>query len=362
MSVGILGLGCAVPELAVSQARAAELSEPLVCSDERQRRLLGILFRRSGVESRHGVVLKAVEDGVDQDFYPPRSDAVRRGPGTAERMRRYEAEAPDLAVRASRQALRDARTPAARITHLITVSCTGFHAPGIDIALVRRLGLDPGIARTHVGFMGCHGMFNALGVVRSIVEADPGARPLVCAVELCSLHFQYAWDSEKLVANALFADGAAATVCGVPAGAALRLEATGSVVLPDSAAAMGWRIGDHGFEMTLAAEVPELIRDHVADWMGAWLGGQGLSPEQVGTWAVHPGGPRILGAFEAAMGLEGDALAESRAVLARYGNMSSVTILFIIERLQRAGAPVPWVAVGFGPGMVMETLLLRPPA
>ncbi|MFW6198626.1 MAG: type III polyketide synthase [Acidobacteriota bacterium] len=359
MSVGILGIGRAVPELAVSQGRAAELSEPLVCSDERQRRLLGVLFRRSGVETRHSVVLEADGEGTEQGFYPPRHD-LPRGPGTADRMQRFETEAPDLAESACRGALRQASTGAAGITHLVTVSCTGFHAPGIDVALVRRLGLDSGVARTHVGFMGCHGIFNGLGVARSIVEADPAARPLVCAVELCSLHFQYLWDSEKLVANALFADGAGAAVCGPAADAGLSVEATGSVLLPDSSDAMTWRIGDHGFEMTLAARVPDLIRAHAAGWMETWLEGLDLSPAEIGTWAVHPGGPRILDAFEDAMELADDALAESRQVLARYGNMSSVTILFILERLLQGRAPGPWVAVGFGPGMVMEALLFRP--
>lgn len=357
----VVGLATVVPEGSISQAEAVGVSAPMVCDTERREKLLAGLFRRSGVERRHSVILEPGTRADRQQFYPPRRGDRDQGPGTAMRMRRYEAHAAELAAAAARQALTGSGIDAPQISHLITVSCTGFFAPGVDVRLIPELGLSPQVRRTHVGFMGCHGMFNALAMANPIVASDPTARVLVVAVELCSLHFHYGWDGQKLVANALFADGAAAMVCRGDDGATPLLEimAHGSRLLPDSEQAMSWRIGDHGFEMTLDPSVPKLIRGHVGLWLQEWLGAQGMDMADVATWAVHPGGPRVLSAFEDAVGLERGELAASRSVLAHYGNMSSVTIAFILETLLGESAPTPAVAVGFGPGMVAETFLFR---
>src|SRR5262249_25434522 len=182
-----------------------------------------------------------------------------------DRLLKYESEAGALAVAAGRAALEDAAIAPRRITHLVSVSCSGFYAPGFDVALMKQLPLDPDIARTHVGFMGCHGALNGLRVARGFVQADPGACVLLCSVELCSLHHQYGWDAEKIVANPLFADGAAAAII-LPGESASQhglkqtiatpsscvLVASGSTLIEDSEDAMTWRIGDHGFEMTLS--------------------------------------------------------------------------------------------------------------
>src|SRR5262249_12623418 len=147
-----------------------------------------------------------------------------------------------------------------RITHVITVSCSGFHAPGFDVALIKKLGLSRAVARTHVGFMGCHGLLNGLRVAQGFIGSDPSACVLLCAVELCSLHHQYRWDSEQIVANSLFADGATAVVArdgDRETPYVYELQATGSTLIDDSEDAMSWRIGDHGFTMTLSARVPE---------------------------------------------------------------------------------------------------------
>jgi predicted naringenin-chalcone synthase len=198
-------------------------------------------------------------------------------------------------------------------------------------------------------------------VAASFTRADSQARVLLCAVELCTLHFFYGWDAEKIVANSLFADGAGALVGIADDGCegAWNVVANGTFLMPDTEDAMTWKIGDHGFHMTLSARVPELIRRNLAGWLEAWLGENDVCMDEVATWAVHPGGPRILTAFTAAAGLENGAVDISRAVLAEYGNMSSATLLFILERLRRRDAPRPCVAVGFGPGMVVEAALLR---
>lgn len=359
MSMRVERLGTAVPSGRIAQEDAARQSVPLMRADERQTRLLAGLFARSGVRTRHSVVVEANGDAGRQTFYRSARDETDGGPGTEERMRVYERHALPLAAEACRRALGDSSV--GDVTHLVTVSCTGFFAPGLDIGLIRELGLGPEVERTHVGFMGCHGLFNGLSVARALTEADPGRRVLLCAAELCSLHFQYGWDSEHLVANALFADGATAMLCAGGEGpACLTVDATGSFLLPDSEHTMTWRIRDHGFEMTLSAEVPARIREAVPAPLARWLARHELNRSDIGAWAVHPGGPRILSAFEQAAELEPDALAVSREILARYGNMSSATIGFILEELVRRGARGPGLAVGFGPGLIAELMLFRP--
>lgn len=356
----VLGLGTSVPPQRIAQVDAVRESAPLVCGEPRQERILRALFERSGVSTRHSVVLREPDTGgaPTQEFYPPARGAEDRGPGTEARMLMYERHSADLAAAAGAEALGD--HDRSRISHVVTVSCTGFHAPGLDVALVERLGLPPAAERTHVGFMGCHGLFNAMATARALTAAEPAARVLVCATELCSLHFHYGWDSDRLVANALFADGAAAALCaGGPGEAVLHVEATGTHLFADSADAMSWRIGDHGFVMTLSPRVPTLIRDAVPEPLTRWLARHDLTPADIPTWAVHPGGPRILTAFEQALALPPDALATSRDVLSRYGNMSSATIGFILGEMVEAGVEGRAVAVGFGPGLVGEWMLVR---
>ena len=183
---------------------------------------------------------------------------------------------------------------------------------------------------------------------------------LLCAVELCSLHHQYGWNSEQIIANALFADGAAALIvrsATADAAGAYRLVATGSTLIADSESAMSWRIGDHGFAMTLGTNVPDLIGREVTPWLSAWLARTGLGITSVGSWAIHPGGPRILATFGEAAGLDGTALGPSYRILAEYGNMSSPTIAFILDRLRSSAAPRPCVALAFGPGLTVEAAL-----
>jgi predicted naringenin-chalcone synthase len=210
--------------------------------------------------------------------------------------------------------------------------------------------------------MGCHGAINGLRVARAYAEADHAARVLLCAVELCALHYHYCWDPKKMVANALFADGAAALVGAAGTAApdgVWQAAATGSCLFPNSDEAMTWNIRDHGFEMRLSTRVPDLIGRHLRSWLEAWLGQHGLGPVDVASWAIHPGGPRVLTGVAKCLGLSDSALETSREVLAECGNMSSPTILFILSRLRTRQAPRPCVALGFGPGLVVEAALFR---
>jgi alpha-pyrone synthase len=363
MSFAILGHGEATPETVVDQKTASGIAAALCCRTPEHRTWLPLMYEHSGVRTRHNQYEPAlVRDLIEgtrtsQSIFLPDGDDDS-GPTTAERNAIYAEKAPQLAIDAARAAIRDGDVDPAQITHIVTVSCTGFFAPGVDRALISGLRLRPTVERTHVGFMGCHGALNGLRVANALTTANPSAVVLVAAVELCSLHYHYGWDPEKMIANALFADGAAAVV-GSSSGPtdAWRLAANGSMLLPDSADAMTWTIGDHGFGMTLSKRVPQLIAKHLRPWLEAWLGTYGLRLADIGSWAIHPGGPKILEAVESALGLPAESTAVARDVFAEFGNMSSPTVLFIIDRLRRAGAPRPCVALGFGPGLTAEAAL-----
>jgi predicted naringenin-chalcone synthase len=207
--------------------------------------------------------------------------------------------------------------------------------------------------------MGCHGAINGLSVARGLA-ADPDARVLLVAVELCTLHFGERAQPGAEVAGVLFGDGAAAAAIGGPLRRGdLALTATGSLVLPGTSGLMSWDVGDHGFEMGLSAEVPGEIETRLSAWLEPWLRARGLSIADVGGWAVHPGGTRILDAVEAALSLPKDALRHSREHLAEFGNLSSPTVLFLVERLRAAGMRPPHVLLAFGPGLSAEVALLE---
>lgn len=361
MDPAIMGLGTALPPHSVDQDQSAAMAASICRLEPGRERLLPTLYRRSRVRRRGSVLLNAPGDEHPwQRLFHRARSADDGGPGTDERMRHYVEYATPLALQAARRALDDAAVRPAQITDLVTVSCTGFAAPGVDVTLIRQLGLPEDVSRTHVGFMGCHGAFNAIRVARGYVAADSSARVLVCAVELCSLHFAYGWKPQAIVANALFADGAGAVVLGAGNDdtSAWRLAASGSTLLPDSEDAMTWHIRDHGFEMTLSPRVPDLIATHLRPWLEAWLGRQGVAMADVAAWAVHPGGPRVVQSVSEALGIPGDAVADSLAVLCELGNMSSPTILFILQRMRENRTQGPLVALGFGPGLTAEAMLL----
>lgn len=364
MSFYVYGVGTASPPCSISQEHAVALAGDYGCTTDEQRRQLKALYRLTRVRTRHSIVLDSdSRDGLPrQSFFPPMQGADDHGPTTSERMARYERDAPPLAANAARAALADAGMEASAITHVVTVSCTGFAAPNFDVGLIRNLGLRWTVARTHVGFMGCHGALNGLRVAKAYADSMPDARVLVCAVELCSLHYQYGWNPDWLVANAIFADGAAAMVGGgrpLPEPDGWVLSASGASLLEDSSELMAWRIGNHGFEMALSARVPGVIERELRPWLDAWLAEQGISVDQIATWALHPGGPRILEACAQATGIKREDYAISQEVLGEFGNMSSPTIMFILDRLRRRNAPRPCLAIGFGPGLAVEAALFR---
>jgi predicted naringenin-chalcone synthase len=286
----------------------------------------------------------------DGQFYAP-----GRFPTTAERMRLYEVEAPELAISAVQGLDLGARLQ--NITHLIITSCTGFSAPGIDLELVKALGLKPSVERTMVGFMGCYAAINGLKLARHIVRSEPSALVLLVSVELCTLHFQETEDLEYAMPFMLFADGAAAALISAEERGAC-LESFSAALLPSAREEMAWFIRDGGFEMVLSSRVPNSVSDALQK-AGSEIFKDRPSSE-VELWAVHPGGRAVLDAVEEALKLPKSALDASRAILRNFGNMSSATVLFVLELLmQGAKGGEKGCAMSFGPGLTAETMQFR---
>ncbi len=275
-------------------------------------------------------------------------------PGTRARMQRFEPEARALALRAVEQLAPDRD----RISHLIVATCTGFTAPGLDFQLMQALELRPSTERQIIGFMGCFAAVNALRLARHIVRSEPRAQVLVVNVELCTLHLQEAWELEKMLSFLLFGDGcSAALVSAEPVG--LELGAFRTAVIPRTEQMITWHIGDTGFLMHLSGQVPGRIRRFLRNEGAAFLAPH--TPGDIAHWAVHAGGRSILDAVQHGLNLLPEALAHSRGVLRDYGNISSATLMFVLDRIIRAAAPAgEGVAMAFGPGLTVESFRFRP--
>ena len=318
-------------------------------ADSRRLALFNRMAERSGITHRYSFLQPENGGAVDTEgFY--RSGGF---PDTAARMKKFEAWAPGLAVEAVEKLL-DGEDRAA-ITHVIVTSCTGFSAPGLDLALVERCGLAPSVERTMVGFMGCYAAINALKLARHIVRSDPRARVLAVNLELCTLHLHETADMEEILSFLLFADGcAAALVSADPKGVAM--ESFHAALVPNTSELIRWHIRQQGFDMVLSGAVPSAIRRALAEARDAILGGA----NNIELWAVHPGGRTVLDAVEQAFALPARALAASRSVLNDYGNMSSGTVMFVLDCIMRSGeGGRRGCAMSFGPGLVAETMMFH---
>ena len=348
-------IGTAVPPHEVHEAFVAFVAGTI--ADDRRRQLFLRMVARAGIERRFSFLEPVIlPDGRVTDtegFY-----GLDEWPGTADRMTRYAQWAPRLAGEAIAGLGLD-RADRAAITHLIVASCTGFMAPGLDQLIVSENGLDAGVERTVVGFMGCYAAVNALRLAHHIVRSSPEARVLVVNVELCSLHFQRTDDLERMLSMLLFGDGAAAAlVTADPHGIAL--DDFRSTTISDTAGAITWKIGGQGFDMHLGGEVPGAIgRALATEIAGGAADGllRGGSPSDYALWAVHAGGRSILDAVEQGFGLAPHALAWSRDVLRDCGNMSSATLMFVLAAMLREADDTErsGFAIAFGPGLAAES-------
>lgn len=320
--------------------------------EERRQLVFDRLAVKAQIAHRFSVLPpEADSEGVSVDEMYGRG----RFPTTARRMKVFEKYAPALAVRTV--AKLDLGTAASRITHVIVTSCTGMYAPGIDLDLVEQCGLNPSVERTMVGFMGCYAAINALKLARHIIRSAPESRVLLVNLELCSLHLQQTNEIEQMLSFLVFGDGCAASVVSADA-TGLAMDRFHAALMPDTRQLITWKIGDCGFEMFLSGRIPGAISRGLESVSDAIL--NGARPQAMDLWAVHPGGRSVLDAVEHGLGLEPGALAASRSVLERFGNMSSATVMFVLESILAASTPGErGCAMSFGPGLTAETMLFH---
>lgn len=353
-------IGIATPPNMALQMEIYDYMASHIDYSEKEKKMLKYLYRRSGIEQRYSVLKDFNAKNGEAKFYTKENGY---NPRVEERLARYDNQAYTLAIEAIKDTLVNNSVESSQITHIITVSCTGMSAPGMDTFIIQELKIDSGVQRFNVNFMGCYAALNGLRIADTICKADPEAKVLMVCVELCTLHFQNLNSADYNLSNMLFADGGAATIItSQPLNAqALCVHGFVSDINNKGETDMSWNISSSGFLMKLSSYVPQLLSLGFKDLIENILSKYGASISDLYKWAIHPGGKRILDNIEKEFELNNGELNASRKVLKSYGNMSSPTILFVLKELQEdlnenKGKYI--FAAAFGPGLTTETALL----
>lgn len=312
------------------------------------------LYYQSGIDKRYSVI-PDYSRGIHEWKFYPQSENLEPFPNLEHRMAVYNRYAPQLSVDAIRNCL-DSAGHDTRITHLITVSCTGMSAPGLDLQVLELMDLDKNIFRTSVNFMGCYAAIHALKMADAFCKADAEAQVMIVCTELCTLHFQREGTMDNIASSLLFSDGAAACLVSNLTEKGLQLEHFYSEVVPKGKRDMAWELSSSGFLMTLSGYVPDLIEEDFQAVVRRSLQHGNRQHNEISDWCIHPGGKRILEAIQKSIGITPQDLSCSYDVLRSYGNMSSATILFVLkEIMQERKARKNIFAAAFGPGLTVET-------
>jgi predicted naringenin-chalcone synthase len=358
----IISIGTAVPKYGTGQSSILEFMQAAYHDDSASRKLK-ILFNYSGISTRHSVVSDFDISTSKQTLFNRNQSA----PTVEKRLNIFKEQAVSLAIESIQNSLKKLKTTISEfeITHLITVTCTGLYAPGIDAALIELLDLPEDIFHTSINFLGCNAAFHALKLGDMIAKTDENAKILIVCVELCTLHFQPKNNHDNLLANTIFGDGAAAVVV-VSDTYAIQNQHSGmaingfySLLLNKGKDLMRWNITPINFEMVLDAKIPEFIGEEV-DKIVLKAGKKlNIRPEEIDKWAIHPGGKKILDIIKKQLKLNDADLHYSYKVLDKYGNMSSPTILFVLNELMLAEHKINETifSIGFGPGLSIETAI-----
>lgn len=366
MQTFITSIGQATPKHKFKQSDIANFMARSLAMDEQETKRLKILYRATDIEYRYSLISDYDKFPDKFDFFPA-NESLTPFPSTSKRMQLYLEEGFKVMLQAANNCLEKHPSVSSKdITHLIIVSCTGMYAPGPDIQLIEALGLPTDTKRTAINFMGCYAAFNAIKAAKSFVASVPDAKALVVCAEFCSLHFQKSKEDDHLLSGALFGDGAAAVLLeSEPNGNLnLSLESEQCDLWLDGGKNMAWKIGDFGFEMRLSAYVPELINQGIKGLTEKLLIKHNLSPEDIDYFAIHPGGKKIIEKVEEALNIPRQKSCAAHKVLKEYGNMSSPTILFVlneilenIETVQDSNKYI--MAFAFGPGLTLESILFK---
>lgn len=350
----ITAIGTANPKYKHKQLSILNFMKETLPLDQRQERLLSLLYHRCGIETRYSVLPDYSLPSKDYQFYA-RPDEDKPFPNLESRMSAYEANALSLSVAAIRNTVTDDKLKA--ITHLITVTCTGLSAPGLDLQLMEALKLAPSVFRTSVNFMGCYAALHGLKLANSLAISSKNAKVLVVCTELCTLHFQKSVEIDQLTSSLLFADGSAACLVESDENqAGLLISNFFSKVVSEGKQDMAWGLSSTGFKMVLSNHVPKLVEGEIDSLLADALTELDWQTDDISHWAIHPGGKDILSATQKALAISEVQLADSYDVLKNYGNMSSASILFVLKRImEKARNGERTFAAAFGPGITLES-------
>ena len=357
----IISISTEVPSYKHTQQHILEFMEGAYSAGEKEMRILRYLYGHSGIETRYSIIPDYTLP-IDEWRFFPKSRDLEPFPNLEQRMDWFKTYALPLSLQAANKCI-NGILDKNEITHLITVSCTGMSAPGLELQLMEAMGLKNDTARTAINFMGCYAAVHGLKMANDIVNANPGAKVLVVCTELCTLHFQKQFTEDAITAPLLFADGSAAVlVCSDEHPfTGIRLDSFYSEILKDAKDSMSWNLSSTGFVMTLASDVPEIFRTDIGPLKERAIDKAGLKDGDIDYWCIHPGGKRILEAIGKGLSLKEEDLAPSYKILREYGNMSSATILFVLkdmweQLMNNEGAHI--FTAAFGPGLTMESVIM----
>lgn len=359
MNPQILSIGTAVPSNKFTQKQLCEFMQPKDSNQRKERLIFQKIFGFSGIETRHTIVNHFGSEG-DEGLY---SEAAF--PSISKRMEVFQKNALSLSKNAVDECINAFSFDKRKITHVITFSCTGMYAPGLDVELVHKLDLCSSVERTSINFMGCYAAFNALKSAYHITRSEPDSNVLIVGVELCSLHYVNENTEEQITAKAIFSDGAAAALISANEdfkGPSLELKKFYSEFAFNAREHMTWSIGDYAFNLRLSSYVPDAIRNGIGEMSEKLFAKTGLSKNDISFYAIHPGGIKILQACEDALNITPRDNAISYDVLKNFGNMSSVTVLFVLKeylkKITAEDSSKNILSCAFGPGLTMESMIL----
>jgi predicted naringenin-chalcone synthase len=360
MHAAILGLGTAVPPYIYPQMDAAEKFSAILNLDEKKTAAIRQLYKNSAINKRHSILNEFNEARENWNFWG--QDFPQSIPGMSERNEIYKNEAPKLAYEAALKAVNNWNGNPSSLTHVISISCTGVVAPGLEFNLMQGLKLNSSVNRLGINFMGCFGAFKGLSVAQAYAKENPKNRILVVCTELCSLHLQVETDSETLIGNSLFSDGASAVIIGAEPGPTEKplweIVNSHTMGVEKSLDKMSWEASSKGYLMRLSHTVPVYLGRAIKAFTDSLLPPT-LKAEEC-DWPIHPGGKSILQSIEKGLQISSLHTQASWKTLANYGNMSSATFFFVLEELRRQEKKKEWAAgLAFGPGLSIEGVLLR---
>jgi predicted naringenin-chalcone synthase len=352
----IISIATAVPQFCHQQDDILHYMGDAFHLDDTEKRKLKFMYHQSGITKRYSV-LPDFSSISDENFFSSTNNK-KIEPTLEDRLKIYDESSLALSIHAIQKCI-SGFISEQEITHLITVSCTGMTAPGLDIKLMEELGLNKNIFRTSVNFMGCYAAIHALKLADMIAQGTPNANIVIVAVELCTLHFQTTMTEDNIASSLLFADGCAAVLISnkIHRMRKIRIDGFYAQIAIEGKSDMAWELGSNGFQMRLSGYIPQLIEADIESLLSGALEERGITKESIQHWCIHPGGKRILDSIQRKLNLSPDTLDQSRAVLKEYGNMSSPTILFVLKNIfeNKYQSNENILGMAFGPGLTMET-------